>query len=162
MERTSATCSARGSDPRRFLLSFAFASLTLTPFAARADDDCAAAQTRHACAPSADTLLALASCHDARGSTASAWAEYQKAASLAARAKKPALAKLAAAKASSVERRLSKLVVRIAPDADAPSLEVRRDGVVLDRAAWGTAQPVDPGEHVSRPPPTARRSGARS
>ena len=149
MKAISVTSSARGSDERRFLLSTTLlvASL-LAPAAARADDACADVATKHADAPSADTLLALASCHDAHGSTASAWAEYQEAASLAIRANRPAVAKLALARAAAVERRLSKLVVRIAPDADVPSLEVLRDGVAVDRAAWGSALPVDPGEHV--------------
>lgn len=149
MTPISATSSARGSDKRRFLAlaSILFVSL-LAPDVARADDTCSGPATKHAYAPSADTLLALAICHDAHGRTASAWAEYQEAASLARRAKNPPLAKVALAHASAVERRLSKLVVRIAPEADVRSLQVLRDGVSLDRAAWGSALPVDPGEHV--------------
>lgn len=149
MTPISATSSARGSDKSRFLvLSILFASI-LAPAVARADDDaCSGPATKHAYAPSGDTLLSLAICHEAHGKTASAWAEYQEAASLAKRTKRPALAKVALGHASSVERRLSKLVIRVAPEWDMPSLEVLRDGVGLDRAAWGSALPVDPGEHV--------------
>src|SRR5262249_37858228 len=41
--------------------------------------------------------------------------------------------------------RLSKLL--ITPGSPAGALEIRRDGKPVDRGLWGTAVPVDPGEH---------------
>src|SRR5690606_2052096 len=97
MTRTFAACSTRGSDLRLRLLFAAalfFASL-FAPAVARAEDACSGAATKHVYAPSADTLLALAICHEAHDKTASAWAEYEEAATLARRAKNAALAKVA-------------------------------------------------------------------
>jgi hypothetical protein len=45
-----------------------------------------------------------------------------------------------------VEPRLSRLAIHV-ESADA-NLEVRRDDVVLPRALWNTASPIDPGPHV--------------
>lgn len=150
MTRTFAACSTRGSDLRLRLLFAAalfFASL-FAPAVARAEDACSGAATKHVYAPSADTLLALAICHEAHDKTASAWAEYEEAATLARRAKNAALAKVARKHAASVERRLAKLAVTVSGEADTPSLVVTRDGIVLERAAWASEIPVDPGEHV--------------
>lgn len=108
---------------------------------------CAPQASRHASAPTAETLFALASCHETAGRTASAWAEFLEAASLAAHTKKPTVEAVSKQRASAVETRLSKLEISVGPDSDSPSLEVRRDGVVVPRAAWGTALPIDPGEH---------------
>ena len=47
--------------------------------------------------------------------------------------------------------------VRVVVDSPAAGTEVRRDGAIVDRALWGTAVPVDPGEH----PFDARAPGKR-
>ena len=53
--------------------------------------------------------------------------------------------KLARKRAAALEPRLPKLVVDVS--GAAPGLEVKRDGVVIGTAAWGTPIPVDPGAH---------------
>jgi len=92
-------------------------------------------------------LHALAACHEQQGKTASAWAEYLEAATMAQHEKAADTATSARQRASALEARLSTLAVRVAPGWDIAGLEVKRDGMTLVRAAWGTAGPVDPGEH---------------
>ena len=110
-------------------------------------DPCAGAAARYVVTPTAVMLHALAACHEQHGQTASAWAEYLEAATTAQREKSNDTALSARQHASALEARLSTLAVRVAPGWDIAGLEVRRDGMTLVRAAWGTAGPVDPGEH---------------
>jgi len=127
-------------------LALARPAASQTP-AVDASDACGEASGRHIFAPSGASLLVLASCHEQRGRTASAWAEYLEAATMAHREKRFDVEAAAKSQAASLEKHLSTLAVRVAPGADIPGLDVRRDGIVLGRATWGTAAPVDPGEH---------------
>jgi hypothetical protein len=92
------------------------------------------------------TLLNLASCREHEGKTATAWALYKDAATLARTEKRPVNEAKAVELAAAVERRLSR--VRVAPAASAPSEVVAVDGRPLDAASVGVAVPVDPGQHV--------------
>ena len=98
--------------------------------------------------PNASSLHGLARCHEDQGKTASAWAEYLEAATVAQREKRAEIANAAKQRAKALEPRLTKLVITVASGGDAEGLEVRRDGIVMDRAVWGSAVPVDPGAHV--------------
>lgn len=96
--------------------------------------------------PQLGTLLHLANCYEKEGKTASAWSGFKEATELAAKRKDPRQA-TARARAASLEPRLSKIIVTVA--AGAPSeIDVRQDGQVVRRAAWGSAVPVDPGAHT--------------
>jgi hypothetical protein len=97
-------------------------------------------------APGLGTMLGLADCYEKNGQTASAWAEFREAASVAAR-KGDRREALARENAIRLEPRLSKIRVRVPREADAEGLSVRRDGVVIGRALWDEAVPVDPGTH---------------
>ncbi len=98
--------------------------------------------------PGLGTLVNLALCHEAEGKTASAWAEFNEAASLARQNKRPDRERVARAHIRSLEPKLARLVVRVSPEARAmPGLEVLRDGVVLKEGVWGSPIPVDPGRH---------------
>jgi hypothetical protein len=55
---------------------------------------------------------------------------------------------LAEERIKALEPRQSKLVIRVTPEADVAGVEVREDGEVVARSAWGVATPVDPGDHV--------------
>jgi hypothetical protein len=44
--------------------------------------------------------------------------------------------------------RLTKLTILVPRASIAPGIQVKRDGVVVERAAWGSAAPVDPGWHA--------------
>jgi hypothetical protein len=97
--------------------------------------------------PGLGTMLGLADCFEKNGQTASAWAEFREAAGVAARKgdKREALARENAARLEPV---LSRLVVRVPPDADVRGLALKRDGVEIGRASWGEPVPVDPGVHA--------------
>jgi len=95
------------------------------------------------------TLTALAVCHEGLGRTASAWTEFIEVVSEAKQAGRPDREKFAQQHIGALEPKLSKLTVVVDPAIGAlPDFELRRDGTVIGSAAWGTAAPVDPGEHV--------------
>lgn len=95
--------------------------------------------------PAAGTLLHLGNCYEKVGKTASAWATFLDAAAAAKQQSRPEWEKLARSRASALEPKLSRLTVTVA--ATTAGLEVKRDGIVVAPASFGTALPVDPGEH---------------
>jgi hypothetical protein len=98
--------------------------------------------------PGTGTLLALALCHEGGGQIASAWVEFTDVLS-ASRDSRPDRALIARDHIAQLEPLLSKLIVNVSPStANLPGLEVLRDGVRLDRPAWGSPVPVDGGAHV--------------
>jgi hypothetical protein len=98
--------------------------------------------------PGLGTLLNLADCYEKIGKTASAWAEYREAIPLARAAGSSEREKLAIDCSKALESRLSTLTIRaMGGDSGDAALDVRRDGVSVDRAQLGMAIPVDPGTH---------------
>lgn len=95
--------------------------------------------------PSSGTLLNLARCHELLGRTASAWAEYKEAATLARSTNRMDQAQAASDFAKALEPKLSKLQIEAPPLA---GLEVKRDGTAISAATLGVAIAVDPGEHL--------------
>jgi hypothetical protein len=67
---------------------------------------------------------------------------------LAKKDDRPQRIELAQSHITALEPTLSHLVIQVPPTSDLPDLEIKRDGSVIRRAAWGTSMPVDPGEHV--------------
>jgi hypothetical protein len=108
---------------------------------------CAKFAASHQLDPAVGTLLNLAYCWKQVGRSASAWTAYREAASLAYFRRQAEREAFARAEARELEARLARLEIRIAQPTD-PELEVRRDGVVVPRDAWGIELPVDPGEHT--------------
>jgi hypothetical protein len=98
--------------------------------------------------PGTGALLASALCYERAGKTASAWDAYSETADRAKREGNLEREKAARAKMGELEAKLSKLIVRFAAGAEARSVEVTRDGVVLSASLQGVALPIDPGEHV--------------
>jgi hypothetical protein len=95
------------------------------------------------------TLLALAMCHEAEGKLASAWAAYSDVAARARTEGRPDREEAAHQWIRALEPKLSTLTIDVPPGLVATQgLEVKRDGVIVGRAAWWTAMPVDPGSHV--------------
>lgn len=98
--------------------------------------------------PATGSLLALASCHEAQGKLASAWAEYNDTAARARRegqndrAEAPSFARPTSNPSSRSSTSPSP------PGTEIPGLQITRDGVVLGSDALGTARPVDRGEHT--------------
>ncbi len=96
--------------------------------------------------PGVGTLLNLGDCYESAGRYASAWARFREAASAALSAGQSERERIARGRAAALEPKLSRLVVRVAEDD--PALAVAKDGVPIDREAWGSAVPLDPGEHA--------------
>ncbi len=109
--------------------------------------------------PGAGTLLNLAACYERNRQLASAWVTYRDAAA-ASRDRHPDWAEKASRKATELEPLLCHLTVAItSPTA---GLEVTRDEQPMNEAMFGTALPVDEGEHtvvaraIGRKPFTAK------
>lgn len=103
----------------------------------------------HRLDPATGTLIALALCHQADGKLASAWAEFVEAEGRARKEGSKDREAVAHEQAMSLYPRLSNLTLEVPPDIAAiPGLEIKRDGIVLGRGAWGTTVPIDGGEHV--------------
>jgi hypothetical protein len=98
--------------------------------------------------PGAGTLLNLATCYEKNGQIASAWTTYQDAATAAQQANEAGRVKAARAKVAELEAKLPTLVIVVPAATDRPDLEVKRDGTVVARPAWGTPIAVDPGPHT--------------
>lgn len=91
------------------------------------------------------TQFNLADCNEHIGKVTSAWAGFLEVAAGSKAANQLEREKLARKRAQALEARLPKLVVDAV---GAPTgLEVKRDGIVVGAAAWGTPIPVDPGTH---------------
>jgi hypothetical protein len=96
--------------------------------------------------PSSGTLLNLASCYEKLGRTASAWATYQEAASLATSQGRAEHVRVAQKRAQALEPQLARVIVSV--EAPVEGLEIQRDNVPVTQAEWGLAVPIDPGAHT--------------
>src|SRR5262249_44367860 len=94
------------------------------------------------------TRLALATCLEKIGKTASAWAEFRDAAAMASRAGagEAPREKYALDHAAALEGKLSKLPITVG--APSPGLAVKRAGALVPAASFALAVPVDPGDHT--------------
>lgn len=91
------------------------------------------------------TEFNLADCNEHLGKTATAWSGFLDVAAAAKAAGQPKRESVARDRAKAIEARVPKLVVEVPKPTS--GMEVRRDGVVVGSAEWGTAVPVDPGTH---------------
>jgi hypothetical protein len=97
-------------------------------------------------APAVGVSLYLADCLQRVGKPASAWREFRSAEALATEHKDKRAA-IAHKRAEALEPELDRLTVQVAPSLR-DSLRVSLDGKPLERDDWGTAIPVDPGNHT--------------
>jgi hypothetical protein len=116
--------------------------------AGNVEEACAKFAESHRLAPAAGTALNLGSCYEKQKKTASAWGAFQEALALSQGTGQSERAQLARDRAAALEPRLARLIVTVLPANNTPDLEVRRDGVLMTRAQFGTAIPVDAGSHV--------------
>jgi hypothetical protein len=92
------------------------------------------------------TLLNLADCYEKNNQLASAWARFVEVRTLAGRAGQAEREQYATEHAAALEPKLSKLTIVV--KAPAPGTVIKRDGVVVDPAVYGTAVAVDSGSHT--------------
>lgn len=105
--------------------------------------------------PGLGTMLYLADCYEQAGRTASAWALFREAADASRRAEQHDREHIASERALSLEARLTKLELRVAPAQRVPGLELRINNAPVPSASWNVPLPVDPGPtHIE-----ARASG---
>jgi hypothetical protein len=97
--------------------------------------------------PGGGTLLNLALCHEKQGKTATAWADFNEALSVALRDRRAEREKLAREHIAALEPGLSRLVVQVERAASDAGIAIKIDGREVSRSAWGTPVPVDPEEH---------------
>ena len=96
--------------------------------------------------PAVGTMLYLAECYEKTNRTASSWAMFREAASLAETSGQLDRMKTAQARAAKLEPRLAWLTIEVAKEALVPGLQLRRNGALVSAELSGTAIPVDPGE----------------
>jgi hypothetical protein len=107
------------------------------------------------------TQFHLANCYEQAGRTASAWTTFIEVASAAKEAKQPERERVARERVAALEPKLSRLTVIVA--ARAPDgLVVKRDGLVVGKAQWGTALPIDPGAHTITAVAPAKKAWQKS
>ncbi|WP_437605812.1 hypothetical protein WMF20_32705 [Sorangium sp. So ce834] len=132
--------------------------------AGRVAEACAVLEQGRTLDPTAiNLLLRLGECLARAGRTAGAWNVFSEAAAVAKSAGDRRAAR-AAALASALEPRLSRITIDVPAAAAAPGLEIRHDGVLIPPAQWGRALPVDPGTHTveARAPGRRRWSTVRA
>jgi len=96
--------------------------------------------------PSPSTLLNLANCLEKLGRTASAWATYKEAGSLASAGGRSDYVETADRHANALSAKLARLIVNVPHAVD--GMVVKRDAAVLEHSEWGTPIPIDAGPHV--------------
>jgi serine/threonine-protein kinase len=99
--------------------------------------------------PAVGTLLYLGECYERVGKTASAWATFREAASLASTSNQPDRARVASARAQEIEPKLSRLAIELAPEVSKiTGVTVKRGTQRVEPSLYGTPLPVDPGEYL--------------
>jgi len=94
------------------------------------------------------TQFNLAHCWDKVGRTASAWALFLDVAAAARASNQPQRETAARERAKALEPKLTRIRIEV-PEV-VPDMKVVRGDKEVGRAAWGTAMPIDPGDHVIR------------
>ena len=95
--------------------------------------------------PALGTVLRLADCNDRIGKTASAWAMFKEGASMARSRGEPERQRIADERALDLEKRLSRLEIKLESRNVPGGYELKLNGVSIPRATWDTPLPVDPG-----------------
>jgi serine/threonine-protein kinase len=107
---------------------------------------CAKLETSERIEPAVGTLLYLGECYDRLGRTASAWATFREASSLAQSSGQADRAKVASQRADKLEPELAYLTVAVPVEARVPGLSVRRGSEVIKPDLYGVSIPADPGD----------------
>lgn len=107
---------------------------------------CEKLETSQRIDPAVGTLLYLGECYERLGRTASAWAMFREASSLAQSNGQTDRAKIASQRAERLEAALAYFTVNVTPEARVPGLVVRRGSDIVKPELFGVSIPTDPGE----------------
>jgi hypothetical protein len=91
------------------------------------------------------TLLFLSDCQEQLGKTASAWAGFREAETLARTKGQGEREKIARGRAAALEPKLATLRIRVDDANKTIGIVITRNGVSVGEPTWGEALPVDPG-----------------
>jgi serine/threonine-protein kinase len=118
--------------------------------AGRVNEACLKFEESQRLDPTPGTLLNLGDCYKAGSPTrtASAWGAYRQAEAMARQRGDAARQEGAALRAQAIEPLLSKVTITVAPAARVPGFEVRWDGRLIGEGFFGSAFPVDAGQHT--------------
>jgi len=105
------------------------------------------------------TLMNLADCHERLGRSASAWAEFTEAASLAERKGEEKRVQYARQHADALKAKLSHVVLRASETPD--GMAITMDGRNINIAVLGAPMPLDPGSHTIHVSATGRQPWSR-
>jgi hypothetical protein len=108
---------------------------------------CEKFEASNAIEPGLGVKLWLADCYDRAGRTASAWGLFTEAAALAQQSGQSERERAANQRASDLEKRLSRLELKLPSEGLPNGLIVTLDGVTIPEASLGSALPTDPGPH---------------
>jgi hypothetical protein len=99
--------------------------------------------------PAVGTALNLGLCSEKIGHTASAILAYKEAMTLAEQMGSEEKKRLqyARERVAALEPKLVRLQLAVAPS-NPPDIQIKRDGIAVDRSQWSTAVPVDPEDHA--------------
>jgi hypothetical protein len=139
---------AEPTDQERVLANVLFDEARRLMAAERFDEACPKFAESQRLQPGGGTLLNLGICHQKQGKTASAWGELKTALAIARRDGRADREAIALEHLAVVEPQLVYLTLGVGEEVSREGLAVMVDGVALSAASWGTAQPVDPGEHL--------------
>ena len=98
--------------------------------------------------PTAGTALNVGKCFEGLGKVASAWGAYKDAEMIAHNAGDTAREAGAVKLSAALAPLLPKLAIVVPPVTRVPGFEVLRDGTPVGEGSYGSALPIDPGEHV--------------
>ncbi|HRI70646.1 MAG TPA: tetratricopeptide repeat protein [Polyangium sp.] len=111
-------------------------------------EGCPKLEASHKLDPATGTLLALGDCYESNGQTASAWTTFNEARAMARKANDSKRADEAERRAGLLEGKLSKVVIEVPQDTRDSSVEVRRNGKLVDPAMYGVEVAIDPGKQT--------------
>jgi len=116
----------------------------------RSNDACPKFEESQRIDPTPGTLLNLGDCYERSTPprTASAWGTFKRAEVMARNARDKDRQECATKRMLALEPTLSKVTIRVAQDARVTGLAVKWDGKAFGDGVWGSALPVDAGEHA--------------
>lgn len=112
------------------------------------DQACPKLQEAQRLYPTAGTVLTLGDCLEHAGKLASSWGAFKEAELIARNTKDLDREREAQRRSGLLSPKLARLAIVVPPAARMPGFELRRDGVLVGEAQWGSSLPIDVGPHT--------------